>query len=367
MLHVQNYLKSGKTLDDLNKELGINAAHHPELPLVILNYDMIESPKTHPVVRECRGIVLDKTDWSLVARAFSRFFNWGEVADEMPLFNWNNFLTQEKVDGSLVLLYNYKGQWLANTRGSFGLFPILNTQWEADFHNLPKDTTWQNAFCKALKVNNLQELNLDPNLTYVCEFCSPWNKVVRSYNTPQMFLLSTFQGEQELGPISHELFQPLNTYKLNNDKEITDFLNSHPEATFEGVVIKDNNNRRWKIKNTRYVALHRMKGNNGDELANPKNLLPYILQGEGDELLTYFPEIKDVFNSYKDKVNNELNNLIKLYEETQNIENQKEFALAIKDKTKFTSVLFTARKTNSSVKKVWSESTNIILKVIFDK
>lgn len=39
MLKVQEYLMSGKTLDDLKAELGINVAAHPTLPLVVLNYD----------------------------------------------------------------------------------------------------------------------------------------------------------------------------------------------------------------------------------------------------------------------------------------------------------------------------------------
>jgi hypothetical protein len=39
MLEVQKYLMSGKTVDELKAELGINYAQHPTLPLVILNYD----------------------------------------------------------------------------------------------------------------------------------------------------------------------------------------------------------------------------------------------------------------------------------------------------------------------------------------
>ena len=64
MLNVQNYLRSGKTLDDLTDELGIKSTPHENLPLVILNYSQIDSPKTDAIVRECRGLILDKRDWS---------------------------------------------------------------------------------------------------------------------------------------------------------------------------------------------------------------------------------------------------------------------------------------------------------------
>lgn len=97
MLNVQNYLLSGWTVDDLNKEFGINATFHTELPLVLLNYDQIESPKTHCIVRECRALVLCTEDWSIAARSFPRFFNHGEVADEP--FDFNNCIVTDKEDG----------------------------------------------------------------------------------------------------------------------------------------------------------------------------------------------------------------------------------------------------------------------------
>lgn len=79
MLNVQQYLQT-KSLEDLKTELGIKVAEHATLPLVILNYDQIESPsKTHPIILECRALVLNKNDWSIVARSFSRFFNFGEL------------------------------------------------------------------------------------------------------------------------------------------------------------------------------------------------------------------------------------------------------------------------------------------------
>mgnify|MGYP000921629595 FL=1 len=76
MLEVQKYLKSGKTLEDLKNELAIKTTHHDSLPLVILNYDQIESrPKDHPIVRECRGLTLRSDNFDLVGKSFNRFFN----------------------------------------------------------------------------------------------------------------------------------------------------------------------------------------------------------------------------------------------------------------------------------------------------
>ena len=92
MLEVQKYLRSGKTFDDLSADFGVKSSFHPEDPLVILNYDQIESPKTNTIVRECRALTLETTNFDVVARSFSRFFNWGEVQDEMKYFDFTNFM-----------------------------------------------------------------------------------------------------------------------------------------------------------------------------------------------------------------------------------------------------------------------------------
>ena len=363
-MNIQDYLRSGKTVDDLTTELGINVTKHESLPLVILNYDQIESPKTHPIVRECRGLVLNSEDYSLVARAFSRFYNWGEVADEMPLFDWSSCVAHEKVDGSLVLIYYFDGRWHANTRGSFGTWPLFNDEYVAKYYGLPKEFKWSDGFLKALGVNSLEELNLDKSITYVAEFCSLWNKVVRTYTEPCMYMLTRFAGEEELGPIEHGAFRKLESYSLKSVHDVQNFVTDHPEATFEGIVVKDECNRRWKLKNPRYVALHHMKGN-GTELFKPKNLMPYILKNEGDELMTYFPEVKAVFAEYKGKVDDAYNALESLWNENKDIVVQKDFALSIVGKTPFTSVLFTVRKTGGDLRREWLNHGDGILKVLF--
>ncbi len=362
MLHVQKFL-SENSIEDLTQQLGIKAVVHPSLPLVILNYSQIDSPKTHSIVRECRGLVLELGSYKIVAKTFDRFFNWGEVADEMSLFDFSNFHTLSKEDGSLCILYNYKGNWLANTRGSFGIGEINFV-----------DLTWNQGFCKALNVNNLNELNLDPSLTYIAEFCSPWNKVVRRYPEPKMYLLSVFNGLNELGTYEvDELAKPYfhrpERFNFTSVLEIQEFLQqaSKQDATFEGVVICDKEFRRWKIKNPTYLALHSLKGE-GDNLFHPKYLLPFILNGESAELLNYFPEAESQFRKYEKMVNDHYDNLQSVWEECWEINSQKEFALAVVPRTKFSGILFDIRKKHGGnqskelLKTAWLNSFDTILK-----
>jgi len=361
MLAVQEYLQT-KSFSDLESELGIKTTYHESDPLVILNYNQIESPKLHPVVRECRGLVLNVNTHDVVVKSFNRFFNWGEVQDEMGDFDFTDFTVQSKEDGSLALIYHFDGKWRANTRGSFAL-DVMQFQ----------GFTWQEAMCQALGAD-LQKVGvaLNPQHTYVCEFCSPWNKVVRRYPNAVMYLLTAFD-RQTLEEIpcdgyarSTGMLRPT-VYEFKNIEEIQRFLQEQAEKdpTFEGVVMRDRHGHRWKIKSPTYLGLHRLKGN---DTFNPKHLLPFILAGEEDELLTYFPEVKGKFYETKCKVLEGYIETLEVWGDHHTIEDQKEFALSIKDKTRFPSVLFNVRKKHregqkaADLRQEWKDSDQLILK-----
>lgn len=367
MLKTQEYLRSGKTLEDLTQEFGINSTIHSNLPIMILNYDQIESKKTDLISRECRALILNTEDYSLVSRSFQRFFNWGEMAEEMPLFCWDTATAYEKVDGSLVSFFHFNGEWQVATRGSFAHMPLFNTQWQADYHKMPANFTWKQGILHALGMKSLSELDgvLDPALSYACEFCSLWNKVVRDYPEPCIYNLTAFCGEEEVGPQSLPFFKEVGVYPLKTADDVINYVNSHPESTFEGCVVKDHENRRWKVKNARYLSLHKMKGNNGDALFNPSTLLPFILANEGDELLAIYPEVTGCFNNFKSKVDDAYKTLESLWNANKDIVNQKEFALSIVGKTPLTGILFNARKKNTTLKEEWRQSEDMIFKALF--
>lgn len=361
MLEVQKYLLGGKTYDDLGSELGIKSTFHPNLPLVILSYNQLDSPKTNPIVRECRGLTLNSTTHNIVARSFYRFFNWGEVVEEMPLFDFSDFIVQTKEDGSLVNLYYFEGEWHANTRGSFGLDPMQDME-----------MTWREGFCKALGFSSLCGLHyyLDPEVTYTAEFCSPWNKIVRRYPEPKMFLLTAFRGENELTPVEVDRlsrdtpFHRPDRFEFNDIEGIQNYLREQEsnDPTYEGVVICDKNFRRWKLKSSTYLGLHRTQ-NNG--FLKIEDAIELILTGNVDETIIYFPEFSDLIHDVKSQMNNSLEQLLFLWQKTRSITSQKDFALAVVGKSPFTSILFQARKEGlSDLIPIWNRSGKIIAKFL---
>jgi hypothetical protein len=250
---------------------------------------------------------------------------------------------------------------MANTRGSFAqdLMPF-------------QTFTWQEAFGKALGTS-IDKLDIDPEFCYVCEFCSPWNKVVRRYADPLMYLLTAFHEDHEvhwttLGRIAYNTpFKRPTLYEFKSIEEIQAFLRKQSETdpTFEGVVIRDSHGHRWKVKSATYLGLHRL-GSNKDCLFNPANLLPFVLAGEADELLTYFPEVKERFEELQSQCANHYNQLVQVWTETRDITDQKTFALTIKGRTPFTGMLFSLRKqqknTLEDLRVLWRQSEQLILK-----
>jgi len=357
MLNVQNFLQT-KTLEDLSAEFALKISNHPTLPLVILNYNQIESPKLEPLTMECRGLVLEVGSWNIVARSFCRFFNFGETETK---FIWDqNVTAHEKVDGSLILMYFYGG-WHINTRGSF-----------ADGELAFTGKSWKEWVLEAIP-NKSEIEKLDPAFTYIMEFVSPYNKVVRTYPQPQMYLLSVIQtntgfelsiDQSDVIASALGVFRP-KRFSLKVPEEIKHFLteNSKSDPTFEGFVLVDSIGNRVKFKAETYVNLHHLVDNGN--IFNPSRLVPLVLNGERDEVVVYLPEVAPYFDQVEEVLSREFNQMIEIWEKVKGIESQKEFAIQLVGSTPFSSILFSARKESVDPKIVWNRSPELLVKTLF--
>lgn len=373
MLQTQTYLnKLSEGLDNpynvltvLNQDLGIDYKIHPNLPLVILDYCQINSPKTHPIVKECRGLVLELDTWNVVAKGFDRFFNVGEALEVTEKFNWNNFHAKTKEDGSYIMLYHYKDDWYVKTRNSFGDGKLQDT-----------NLTWKQLFLSTLKSSKWL-YDFDKNNVGIFELCSVYNKVVRHYQEPQSFLLGVYNRHKRsidywCDELSQEMFgvNTPQTHYFSGLNEVENFITkkSNEDKTYEGLVLTDSNGLMLKIKSRTYLALHRMKGN--DNVFRVKNLLPFVLTNETDELLAYYPEVESLYREVEAKVKQSFEELLEVYNNSQDIDNQKDFAMLVKNNP-FSGILFGLRKKYGKnipldkVKEVWNNSGDSIYNTLF--
>lgn len=371
LLEVQKYLLGGKKkLEDLTSDFAINVYYHPSLPLFGTKYSQIESPKSHPIVRECRGLVLHRDTFDVVAKPFNRFFNYCENMIEMEQFNFNDFYCNEKRDGSLAVVYYFNNEWHMNTSGSFGLGEIATGVGKS----------WREVFWEALDDGgSFGKSKLNIYYTYIFELTSGYNKVVRHYHKPETYLLGITNIEYDCFELSQEYVDQIaneiglkrpETYNFKSIKEVENWLEDREsnDKTYEGVVIYDGKIR-FKVKSKTYLSLSYIKSNGN--IFNPKHLLPWILKGEEAELLVYFPELKNKVDEVSKKINNEYNNLKSLWQSTYFISSQKDFALSIVKKTPFSGILFDLRRRlgynqcEQDLKSAWNSSEDLIIKLLF--
>lgn len=358
MLAVQEYLRSGRTLEQLESDHGVTACRSEHFPLVILNYSMFNSDKRSQITRECRGLVLEVGDWKIVGRSFPRFFNAGECPDLERKFNWGDFVAESKEDGSLILLFRYRGQWIATTRGSFAQGEI----------SPGSGLSWEEVFYSTLDEVELDDL--DNSYTYVFELCSPYNKIVKRYPEPVSYLLSAFhtksgfeRGEYPLDREARRLgVQRPSRLCFSCLDEIVAHLDSLDDATFEGFVLRDCNGMRLKVKSKRYVALHHVFANGN--LFNVKNLLPIVLEGEQGEVLTSFPEVSSRLFDVVEELGGAQARMMAVWEQAKGIQSQKEFAKYVMQHTQLASILFLARKKGVHPNEVFRKSADILLRYL---
>lgn len=360
MLSTQQFLLNEKLKGKTNKEcfealtaeFAIKVKIYEDERIVLLDYHMLDSPKMHPVVIECRSLILSLDTFGVISRKFDRFFNYGEALEYYQDFDLARAVIMEKADGSLIGVYHCNGMWHISTRGmafAEGEHPMGGAFREKvlDAFGMSGD-----EFQSVFGVFNKR-------LTFVFEYTSPENRVVTKYEKPEMVLLSANDGEKEwdyetmycnLVAYGVKNIRKVKTYDASDMDEVVKLANSLPDLQ-EGFVIYDPiSNKRMKVKSSLYVVAHAMRGN--DPLPTKKNLLNLLFTGALDEFVAYFPEWKDKADSVLHEVSTMLEEVKAVWEAHKHTESQKDFAIAIKN-VKHNALLFQARKESTSVDEVW--------------
>jgi hypothetical protein len=286
ILHIQEYLRSGKSLLDLTIEYNINAFDSIKyLNLVAFDYTAL-SPKTEAIVREARGLILEKNTYNLVARSMNAFsFNSdGSFNDIYSSFDWNTAKAYPKYDGCLIILYHYKGEWLTGTR--FSVDGLCNV---ASAFKKESDITWSKLFKDCLNFINIDfdafTETLNKNYSYSFELCSVVNRNIVLYENKFVKLLSIYDNQNNQEVSIHEdktineqwsqivpYFIPV---KDVSDVEHLLSLNQDPTQN-EGLVVVDQYYHRLKFRNPNFDKLS-YKINPADEVTALRELFFQIM------------------------------------------------------------------------------------------
>lgn len=330
-LLIQGYLEADGTLGDLVTSYTIKARRHGEYEnLVLLKYG-IEAAFMNPMVRECRGIILDEAKgWEVVSRAFDKFGNDGE--GYVPEIDWSTARVQEKLDGSLCVLYHYDDAWHVATSGTPDAC--------GEVHGA--GGTFREYFWKTFNEAG-GRLPAQTDLCFAFELMGPDNRIVVVHEKPWMRLLSVrnrVTGEQFLPDDFEEVvgIPAVRSFPLTNLDEIRASFEHISPVSQEGYVVVDGKFDRVKIKHPGYVALHHAKDGMG-----PKAFVQIARTGETPEVLAAFPEFKPLLEDARARYVALVDRVTGDYERIRDIPVQKDFA-AEALKTPHSAALFQMRR-----------------------
>jgi hypothetical protein len=287
----------------------------------VLNYAPGDRNEYNAIVR---GMVVKKPQpgWhgdelSLIASfPFIRFFNKGEKEASPIDFSTSKMI--EKLDGSMVGVFFPDGnpnnpQW--HTRKMISTHqPDMDLQ-VGGFHDGKTFPFMQiiGSYVKRLKFGPE-----DVEMTYIFEFIHEASKVLTKYE-PEKYGLHLLGArnikthreltEEQLNVVAQRISAPRpRSWNAGGDEElIRKMMDEIEKGTkdFEGAVFRDKDGNRVKLKRADYVKLHHLLG----ELSY-KNLIPKVLEGEAEEIISYFPSARKKVDTFIAKFHEYVNNAV---------------------------------------------------------
>jgi T4 RnlA family RNA ligase len=229
-----------QTLPELIEQGYITRQTHPKLPLTIYNYTAKAQFDRFwvPATLNCRGLVLDDRYYP-IARPLPKFFNLEEYQGKIPDGVPNIY---EKLDGSLIILFNYQGSWEVASRGSFAS---------------------EQAHTARALFANYQLDGLNPEYTYLFEIIYPNNRIVVDYGTAERLVLLAAVHTQTGAELDHNevnWHDKAETYPATAIPEWVKSIEARQAElnNHEGFILKWPNGFRLKYKLADYVRLHRI-------------------------------------------------------------------------------------------------------------
>jgi T4 RnlA family RNA ligase len=275
---------------------------HPDLPLTIWNYSRTTEYERlwDDVTLLCRGLVTDDNG-NIVGRPMKKFFNLEENKHKAT----KDFEVFDKLDGSLIMAFEYDGKWIICSKGSFISDQAIAA--EKLFHKLKYNEYLGNEGC-----------------THIFEYLSEWNRIVVRYDEERLVLLTMISNDSgneiNVQPLASNFFQKevgfLDVVKKYDGIEDYSVLKKMIPNNAEGFIVKFSNGDRCKIKGEEYLRLHKLMTN-----VSTTSVWEHLVNGVTmEEILHDVPdEFFDVIKEYQEELEQKYwslsDNVISLFKE----------------------------------------------------
>jgi len=301
-------MKLFEELDKLTDQGYLRKVISPCGELVLYNYTDHCTFKKHwnNLTLGARGTTYNIETGEVVAKAFPKFFNFGELEPpiQKAILNERNFQVFEKMDGSLGIVYNYKGEWRVNTRGSF---------------------TSEQAIRATEMLKKYDLSNINPRFTLLVEIIYPENRIIVDYGDEEKLVLlaamcgqateATYVQLEGMAMIAGmEVCPKLEFETIDELIGYTDGLS----AMEEGFVARFRDGFRIKFKSAEYLKLARLMSN-----MTPLNFWRNMTNGIVDqEAIEKLPE------EFREEVDRQVADIQQKYQEVKK-EVEEDFRYAI--------------------------------------
>lgn len=280
---------------------------HPRHDLYIWNYtDLVQAKGPwDDITTRTRALVTD-SNGTIHAHSFRKFHNI-EQNLHTPT---NDFQIYEKLDGSLIIVFWYKDEWIIASRGSF--------------------TSEQAKFATHLIHHQYTTDYLNRDVTYCFEIIYPENRIVVDYGSEcrkLVFIGAFFKDGTEANFHEHAMLASRCTFPIVKTYAYDDYtsIKKLNWANSEGFVVRFSNGERVKIKFQNYLDLHRVVSNLTTQKvwemfcnakASSQTFADYIATSVHipDEFLTWVTSVWDTlendFSSLVTRIKSEYANII---------------------------------------------------------
>jgi len=307
---------------DAVKDLGVDIREYPHYK--VLNYG-IKSPKHHAIVDQCRALIVDNYG-DVLCRSFDRFYNWGEDQKSNE-FDISRAIVQEKLDGSIIMCWHnkYLHRWNVSTRS------MAHAEGETNIGNSFYSIV--ERACRGQTDLAIEYLffPLNRQYTHIFEITSPENRIVTPYSEYKLTYLAsrcTVSGEYSYFT-GYFKDVGINIPKEYSFSTVDDCIKAAKELpTLEEGYVAKIGDWRIKIKNPSYLAVATLRMNGA---ISPRRIARLVFAEDEEEYLQYFPEDRQFFQKYVDAYVELKAQLAQAQFNFSNIEDQKEFAVTIKD------------------------------------
>ena len=269
-------------------------------------------------VKKCRGLIYNGDKLIMNAFPFTPDYDCKDIQEYKDLIDFDKCSFFDAHEGTLIRVFNFNGKWYTSTHRKFNSW---NSKWSGkqtfgkafeealeyeektnkDFQNLlpasgssePEKDTVVNRFYSTL--------NTEYQYMFLVLSSNDNRIVCASPRNPTVYHVGTFVSGNLVFDKNRDTCIPgPRQHNFTNIDEITDYVRNCDYNSIQGILVFAPNNKQFKIVNTKYFKLYKVRGNEPSikfrylQVRNDKEMV--------DDLKGLYPHMIESFDKYEKNI-----------------------------------------------------------------